>query len=143
MRFKENENGCWIFQGNVGGDGYGKISVKNVLFRAHRLMAYLTIKPIMSEVDIVAHSCDTPLCINPKHLFITTTQGNTADMVQKGRQAKGSRVNLSKLNEDKVRAIRLQHRNGASVYEIHKGYPEVSYQTVLNITRWKVWRHVH
>jgi hypothetical protein len=38
----------------------------------------------------VCHSCDTPICVNPDHLFLDTPCGNQADMVKKGRARAGN-----------------------------------------------------
>lgn len=34
---------------------------------------------------VVMHSCDTPACIEPKHLKLGTVADNNRDMAQKGR----------------------------------------------------------
>ena len=141
MRYKIDENGCWIFQGAVGKDGYGKVSLKDMSFRAHRLMAHLTLKPIMSADDVVAHKCDVPLCINPEHLFITTVQGNTDDRVTKGRGANGENCPNSKLTEAQVRHIRHLYQTGTSMGEIAKHLP-VTYGAVQAIVRGRTWKHL-
>jgi hypothetical protein len=86
-------------------DGYGVIAIglgKNSLgikkfkyFKAHRLsyeIFYRTIIPKNEKYDkntiIVCHSCDKPLCVNPRHLFIGTNKDNYNDSFKKGRTYK-------------------------------------------------------
>jgi len=66
-------------------DGYGKFGVSHDDLRAaHRYGWELAHGPIPDEL-IVCHRCDTPLCQNPAHLFLGTSQANTRDMMSKGR----------------------------------------------------------
>ena len=141
MRYQIDKNGCWNFRGAIGVDGYGKISLKKMSFRAHRLMAHLTIKPIMSEDDVVAHKCDNPKCINPEHLFITTALGNMQDRDSKGRGAAGERNKLSKLTSEQVRSIRRRYQAGETMGEIARTLP-VTYGAIQAIVRGRTWKHL-
>ena len=70
------------------GKGYGQfarnIDKKCKHFYFHRYMYELAVGPIPKGM-FVCHHCDVPRCGNPQHLFVGTTQDNTADMVRKGR----------------------------------------------------------
>ena len=52
--------------------------------RAHRISYQLFIGPI-SKGMMVCHSCDNPLCVNPKHLFLGTQKDNIQDLMKKNR----------------------------------------------------------
>ncbi len=126
------ESGCWLWTGFVNRGGYGRFRVADKKMLAHR---YAWIRNV-GEVEagqFVLHKCDTPSCVNPNHLFLGSKADNNADKVRKCRQsrgaahstimravaAKGASSARTKLSDDQVRAIRLDHR-GAS--EIARAY---------------------
>ena len=80
---------CWLWIAAKDKDGYGKIRFTQrkhnpVDFRAHRL-SYLMFKGSLSDILVVAHSCDNPPCINPNHLILKTSQANTEERDTKNR----------------------------------------------------------
>lgn len=65
--------------------GYGYIKVDGKMKLVHRVAYEIESgKPIPSGLQ-VCHSCDNPLCNNPKHLFLGTHKDNAQDKVHKGR----------------------------------------------------------
>ncbi len=86
----------------------------------------------------VRHKCDNPSCINIEHLELGTHQENMDDMVNRKRSLKGSNNALSKLDEDKIRMIRLSSKNNSEL-ERELG---VSNQLISLIRKGKLWQHV-
>lgn len=90
------ETGCWIWNASVDKDGYGYFHTKTVtrgakMQRAHRV-SYQMYKGSIPKGKVVCHTCDTPSCVNPHHLFVGTHKENMQDMVNKkrhGNQHKG------------------------------------------------------
>ena len=124
--------------------GYGHISVDGEIKGAHRIAYELYIGEI-SEDDshhgiCVCHTCDNRPCVNPKHLFLGTTQDNIDDKVAKNRQAKGERAGNSKLTEADVRQIRKLSSTHTNK-ELSEAYGIVSSAIHYIITR-KVWKHI-
>lgn len=75
---------CWIWQGAKDGKGYGFKRFNGTLWKAHRLMYYVFNGEHPKEKQ-VCHTCDTPSCVNPKHLWLGTNQENQIDAVIKKR----------------------------------------------------------
>ena len=142
MRYTVTKKGCWNFDGSIGTDGYGKVSLKKDTFRAHRLIAHICIKPLMSDDQVVAHKCDNPRCINPEHLFITTALGNMQDRDRKGRGSRGSKNHLSKLSEKDIPVIRSLYAEGKSLSQIASLYPLVTAGCIQAIISRRTWRHI-
>lgn len=97
------ESGCWLWSGVPrGANGYGVLKVEGAPMAAHRYSYTKHHGPIPGGL-FVLHRCDTPLCVNPAHLFLGTDQDNSDDKVQKGRQARGPELAAAQ------RKGRIQH----------------------------------
>jgi hypothetical protein len=129
----EPNTGCWLWPGACDRSGrartHGFVAARVVWAHVNR-----TLLP----GECVLHRCDTPACINPSHLFVGTHAANVADKVAKGRQARGVRSNLSKLNDDAVRAIRASNDTHSALAARFSTSPK----NVALIRSGRTWKHV-
>ena len=136
-------NACWLWTACVGSTGYGHIGIAGKTVTAHRVAWTLWRGPIPGGL-LVLHSCDVPLCMNPRHLWLGTDADNSADMVAKGRQsaARGEECHLAKLTADEVLEIyQRYHAGGVTLKELGDEYG-VTFANVGYITRGEHWRHI-
>lgn len=144
-----NENLCWIWTGGIDKNGYGNLDAYKQLKekRAHRI-SYILYNGDFDRSLFVCHSCDNPKCVNPKHLWLGTTQDNTEDRKIKGRGSKsnypifyGEKNPKSKLTKDQVIEIRNLHKNGMKYSEIANLYP-VSGENIRDICLFNTWKNI-
>ena len=76
-----NEAGCLIWQGAVGKNGYGRISVSNTVRYVHRVAYETWASPIPAGLTI-DHLCRVRMCIDPTHLEPVTLAENTRRELQ-------------------------------------------------------------
>ena len=142
LRFWEKSvirDGCWGWKGTIN-CGRPKLMVNGVSKLASRVSWEIHYGKIPTGI-CVCHSCDNPLCVNPRHLFLGTIKDNTQDMYRKGRNknVKGEEHGRSILTEKQVRWILKQ--KSISKIEIAKKFG-VARTTISRIVRRKNWRWV-
>lgn len=137
-----DEVGCWIWTGSRTKGGYGKIRSGNRSIYAHRLSIFVH-RGVDPDGFSVCHHCDNPSCINPDHLFASTTRGNSEDAHWKGRlgrnQLRGDENGNSKLRAADIPIIRS---SSATLGELGKRYG-VHATAIGMAKRRKTWRHIH
>lgn len=134
---------CKLWTGaNNKGYGVRKHNKRTVL--VHRL-AYCEANGLELEHVkglLVCHTCDTPACYNPDHLFLGTHKDNVDDMMAKGRDSapKGEDHTQAKLTRQDVGEIRalyastnLKQRHLAKMYGV--AISQIS--RVVNKKTWK------
>lgn len=117
----------------------------------------------ISDGLVVCHTCDTPPCCNPNHLFLGTPAENSADMVSKERQckgpahpsygkrfcreptaeerARGERNGSARLNSEKVREIRRLSAAGMRQVDLADRFG-ITQPNISKIVRREAWAHV-
>ena len=82
----EPNTGCWLWVGTRLTAGYGQVGGggSKRLELAHRASWRLHFGEIPAGLHVL-HSCDTPPCVNPDHLFLGTRSDNMRDCASKGR----------------------------------------------------------
>ncbi len=78
---------CWKWIGAKNGSGYGMFYIDLKAHRAHRISWMLTNMKNIDGGKFVCHSCDNPICVNPKHLWLGSNLDNQRDCKLKGRHS--------------------------------------------------------
>lgn len=140
---------CILWPGSYCGIGdfkYGRIG-KRVY--AHRFIWELFNGPIPDNM-VILHACDTPLCVNPRHLRIGSQFDNIRDCIAKGRSrhasVSGEMHYRSHLTTNDVLDIRRRaHFSGngrrSNLVALAKEY-EVSHGTLWSIVTRHTWKHI-
>lgn len=136
----EPNTGCWLWTGNLHGNGYGLVSHKKKTIGAHRA-AWLAFRGAIPSGLWVLHRCDHPPCVNPDHLFLGTHAENEKDKIQKGRQARGERQHLARLTAAAALDIRERRANGAT-YEALAIAHQITPTAIMHVAMGRTWKHV-
>lgn len=125
--FMEPNCGCWLWEGSLNANGYGQMRYglrgKSVR-RAHQVSYELHKGEIPHGLD-VRHKCGLRTCVNPAHLELGTRKQNMEDAERHGMIARGFKLPQTRLDDEKVKAIRVdarKHKDIAAQYDVHSSY---------------------
>lgn len=137
---------CWIWIGHTNSNPdprfrYGTMVLHKKRILAHRFSWEQTHNVHLTAKDFVCHKCDTPKCVNPKHLFLGDKIKNILDREQKGRGPQGERQWSAKLKEIEIPIIRKLFSTGTTQAELAKLY-NISQGTISCVVSNKTWKHI-
>jgi hypothetical protein len=133
---------CWLWTGSIRNKkGYGEFRIAGKRISAHRF-SYELKNGFIKESEIICHTCDTPLCVNPDHLFSGTHKDNCDDKIRKGRLvvAKGSDQGNAKISENTIKRIRIV--GNAITQQRIADIIGIDRSNVGYILRRKTWSHI-
>lgn len=136
-----------VLKNTINNKGYPCVNLcKNgtaTKIAVHQLILLSFVGP-MPRGEISRHLDGDPTNSTLTNLKYGTHSQNNNDAVKHGtfRDIKGSKHHLAKLTEIKVLQIREQYASGLFSQEQLAEHFEISQQTVSDITRKKLWRHI-
>lgn len=133
---------CILSPSPTNENGYAVLKTEKFGYGLHHRYVYARFHDIvLTKDDCICHHCDVRNCIEITHLFLGTVQDNNQDMVNKNRQAKGSKIAQSKLVESDVLEIRNKISEGCTRKFLASKY-SVSLATIDGVINHRVWKHL-
>ncbi len=124
----DKQTECWIWKQYISPKGYGQLTYKQKVYRAHRFfwLQYNGSLPNWNKREVLDHLCKNKLCVNPSHLESTTVSINT----RRGKSAK--------LNSKDIDKIKLLKSNGKRQIDIAKIFNinQCHVSRIVNSLRW-------
>ena len=137
---RKGPNDCWLWIGGKSA-GYGSIGFNGRIYVAHRISYYIHNMKDPGKL-LVCHTCNTPLCMNPKHFYLGTHVENNQQAHDEGRRNQEGELNqLAKLKEVEVIEIRDAVGNGERISDKAKEY-KVAESTIRDLVNRKSWKHI-
>ncbi|MEV6738708.1 hypothetical protein AB0N14_17955 [Streptomyces sp. NPDC051104] len=141
--------GCRDATGVFSTDAWG-YPVASVAGKASTRITRLVVehnlgRPMMRATH-ACHTCDNPPCVEPTHLWEGTPAQNSHDRDTKGRGARGVTHGRSRLDPDKVRAIRARYVPGTNQHDSNVAALArevgVKPQAIRDVVRRRTWAHI-
>lgn len=136
--FPVPESGCWLWDGPLNPTGYGIFFRKPFPKPAHRV-SYLVFKGDIEEGLCICHKCDTPMCVNPDHLFKGTLLDNMRDRAAKKRYL-GEWNGRSKLTLAQV--LEIKENPGVMNVTFARRFG-VTKHAIIDIRKGRTWTHLN
>lgn len=122
----DKKTGCWNWLRAISPSGYGRLKVKQHMYRAHRYF-YEREYGKIPEGKVIDHLRRNKKCVNPKHLEVVTVAINTR------------RGNATKLSESIISRIIGLYRSN-KLTQVQLGYKfGVDQSTISDIVCRRSW----
>lgn len=122
---------CTFHTGYIGKNGYGQKKYRGKVVAAHRLAYALDAGlDVFMMGGSVLHSCDNPLCVNPKHLRLGTHTQNMQDRAERDRTSHA--LSLDEAEYIRNNFIRGTRWNPGNTNELAKKF-SVHRQSIMNV----------
>jgi hypothetical protein len=138
LSYVKKDDGCWRWTGSKSCTGYCNVFYHGRVWLAHRasLIIFGKVKELTPGLQ-VSHSCRNRDCVNPDHLSEKTrSQNNGADKIAHGVDCSGEKCHFSKLDWEKVNAIRESSTKRKELAALYG----VSTSCISSILRGKTWK---
>lgn len=146
---------CWMWKSSTKGDR-GSLWVNGKSQSAPRISYMIRYGKFNPRLGVL-HKCDTPMCVNPSHLFLGTPKDNAVDRSKKGRTyiargdqhwshknpekvLRGERVWKAKLTIKQVLKIRKSYKPNIVTMKMLAKQNKVSIPTIKAIVYRVNWR---
>jgi len=114
----EPNSGCLIWLGASSRSGYGSFWADGRPLKAHRTAYAIEHGGLKAGLDVM-HRCDTPHCVNHRHLRAVPTADNIRDAFQKGRlHRRGDKNSQAKIPDAMIPVIRRLFEAGVETSQI-------------------------
>lgn len=138
MSYVTKTKNCWLTPAKPG-DRF-MFWFRGRLDMGHRVSYILHRREIPAGLE-VCHTCDTPSCVNPEHLFLGTHLENMQDGQRKGRINQGSKHGMAVLTETQVIYIIRHGKRGESTKILAAKFG-ISERTIRRIKNRRGWKHM-
>ena len=146
---------CWLWTAGCNKDGYGRFWWKGRT-RSASQFSYEQERGSLPAGTRPCHTCDTPCCVRPSHLFAGTQQENIQDAIRKGRWPQQHQYGISRgeqngnrtLTEQQVLEIRAKYRAGVAPHPTPTSLRSLAHEygvtkyAIFSIVHRLTWRHL-
>jgi hypothetical protein len=140
----EPASGCWLWGGQLKGEGYGRFKVTRAIQTTAHRMAWLLFHGAIGDM-FVCHKCDNPTCVNPDHIYLGTHTDNMRDKRMRDRSINiprpGEKHHNAKLTTAEVLEMRKLREAGWRYAHLGQRYG-VSLSQTRRICLRERWAHV-
>lgn len=132
---RKGDDDCWEWIGNVHPKMlYGRYRFDGKIQYSHRVVWQIINGKITKEKQIL-HTCDNPVCVNPKHLYLGTCMDNMRDRDVRGRNGKAL------LSLFQVRLIRYMDKKYQISIKEFSAMFGVNYPVMRNVIKNKTYKY--
>lgn len=111
----EKTDKCWIWKGYIEKSGYGRLSINDNPWWAHRCSFYIYNGYIPENGMVVDHKCRNRKCVNPKHLREVSQRQNCLENSMSRSYLNSLKTHCPKGHEYTKENTKIKYRNNGKM----------------------------